>query len=240
MDAYQLATLWTRAQSGTLASETPVISGLTNGASYRQAYAPGMILTVFGSQLAPSPQSASNVPLPLFLAGMSAAVNGVPAPLYYVSAAQVNLQIPYEISGGTAVLTVNNNGRTASQSFRVASAAPGIFTDQNGFAVPFGSATRGQVITLYVTGAGLVSPAVATGAAPSSSTALSNLPAPALGAVVTVGGLQASTTFIGIPPGLVGVVQINFQVPTDIAPGTQPVVVTVGGVSSPAANLLVN
>ena len=43
---------------------TPTITTLVDAASYRQAYAPGMTLSVFGSNLALSAASASTVPLP--------------------------------------------------------------------------------------------------------------------------------------------------------------------------------
>ena len=71
---------------------------------------------------------------------------------------------------------------------------------------------------------------MATGATPSGGTALSQLPAPQQRTAVTVGGVSAPIVFEGIPPGLVGVVQINFQVPQSVAAGVQPVVVAVGGV----------
>ena len=78
-----------------------------------------------------------------------------------------------------------------------------------------------------------------TSLAPASGTAIANLPRPSQTTTVTVGGATAASEFIGIPVGLVGVTQINFQVPSSIGIGTQPVVVTTGGVSSPAAQLSV-
>ncbi len=221
-------------------SGPPSISGLANGASFQRAYAPGMILTVFGSQLAPTAVSASGVPLPAQLVGVSATINGVAAPLYYVSPGQLNIQIPYETAtNSTVLLTVRNNGQIASANFRVAAAAPGIFADQNGAPVPNTTAVRGQVITMYVTGDGAVSPSLATGSAPAAGTAVASLPKPTQPVVVTVGGVPASIPFIGIPSGLAGVTQINYQVPAQIALGTQSVVVTVGGVSSAPVNLKV-
>jgi uncharacterized protein (TIGR03437 family) len=56
---------------------------------------------------------------------------------------------------------------------------------------------------------------------------------------VTVGGITASTTFAGITPGLVGVMQINFQVPQTVALGPQPVVVTIGTVASAPVTLTI-
>jgi uncharacterized protein (TIGR03437 family) len=220
---------------------TPSIAGMANGASFTQAFSPGAILSVFGSQLAPSAGSASSVPLPISMAGVAATVNGVAAPLYYVSPGQLNIQIPYETAvNATATVSVNNNGQVASKTFFVAAAAPGVFfNSQNGLIVPTGSASRGQIITLFITGAGTVTPAIATGAAPASGTAIANLPRPSQSTTVTVGGVTAASEFIGIPVGLVGVTQINFQVPTSIGIGTQPVIVSTGGVSSPSAQLSV-
>jgi uncharacterized protein (TIGR03437 family) len=240
VDAYRLVAAWAGANSitGPRSTAPPSIGGLTNAASFRQIYAPGMILSVFGTQLAPSSQSAPGVPLPSGMAGVSAAINGIPAPLYYVSPGQLNLQIPYEAGVGPAILVVNDNGQTASQGFTIAALAPGIFTDQNGVVVPFGSAARGDVITLYITGAGVVTPYVATGAAPSLSTPLGNLPRPVQSVTVTVGGVPADNiTFVGIPWGLVGALQVNYQVPSGVASGAQAVVVSVGGVASAAATL---
>ncbi len=218
----------------------PTIGGFTNAASYRQVYAPGMIVALFGTQLAPGTEAARSVPLPGRLAGVSATVNGVAAPLYYVSPGQLNLQIPYETPiGANVVLTVNNNGQTRSTNLVVAATAPGIFTDANGAPVPNTSAARGAVITLFITGEGAVAPALSTGAAPPSSTPVLGLPRPVQSVTVTVGGVNAPIQFAGIPWGLAGVTQINYQVPASISTGAQPVVVRVGGVASPAATLTV-
>jgi uncharacterized protein (TIGR03437 family) len=55
-----------------------------------------------------------------------------------------------------------------------------------------------------------------------------------------VGGIDVGTPqFIGIPSWAVGVTQINFTIPSNVAPGPQPVVVTVGGVQSNAATITV-
>jgi len=221
-------------------SGPPTIGGLTNGASFKQVYAPGMILTVFGTQLAPAAVSAVTVPLPAKLVGVSATINGVTAPLYYVSPGQLNIQVPYETpANSTVTLVVNNNGQTASANFRVAPAAPGIFADSSGAPVPNGSAARGQIVTLYITGDGAVSPQLSTGAAPAAGTATANLPKPTQPVTLTVGGVPASIQFIGIPSGLAGVTQINYQVPSQSAIGTASVVVTVGGVASAPVNLKV-
>jgi uncharacterized protein (TIGR03437 family) len=246
VDAAALVTAWTGTSvgppgGGHTTGPAPVITVAGNAAAYNQTYAPGMLLTIYGSNLAPATLAASSVPLPSLLEGVSATINNLIAPLWYVSAGQVNLQVPYEIPpGSTATLTLNNNGQSASVSFTVAAVAPGIFTDASGAPAGKGSAERGDDATLFLTGAGLVTPAVADGAAPPPSTPTALLPKPQQQPViVTVGGVQASIKFIGIPVGLVGVTQINYHVPDNAPLGAQPVVVTVGAVSSPPAMLTV-
>jgi uncharacterized protein (TIGR03437 family) len=222
-----------------VASGTPAISAVAHSASFLQSFAPGMILSVFGSQLAPTTVSAASVPLPNQLAGVSATINGIAAPLFYVSSSQLNIQIPYETPANSqATLIVNNNGQSTSRSFFVASVAPGIFAF-NGAPVPNTSAARGQTVTLFITGAGAVTPGIGTGAGPAAGTPIASLPHPVQSATVTVGGTQAQVQFIGIPSGLVGVVQVNYTVPTSIATGTQPVVVSLGTVPSAPVNLSV-
>jgi uncharacterized protein (TIGR03437 family) len=222
-------------------SSGAAISGVSNGASFQPAFAPGMILSVFGTQLAPSTQTASSLPLPLTLAGVSASVNGVPAPLYFVSPGQINLQVPYETGAGTAVLGVNNNGTVASSTFPVSAAAPGTFTDPNhpGALVPFSTGKRGDTLLAFITGDGLVSPMLATGASPFIATPFSLLPQPLLPVGVTVGGVPARIAFSGVAPGLAGATQINFVIPDNAPPGVQPVVVTVGGVASQSASVTI-
>jgi uncharacterized protein (TIGR03437 family) len=226
--------------TGSASRGMPAITGVSNGASFQGVYAPGMILSIFGSQLASSTSSAGSVPLPVSMAGVAVTVNGVAAPLYYLAPGQLNIQIPYETAAGaTATVTINNNGQVTSQSFLMAPTAPGIFTDASSAPVPNTSASRGQIITLFITGSGAVTPSISTGSAPPAATAVSLLPTPVQAAKVTVGGVPASVQFIGIPSGLVGVTQVNYQVPTGIGLGTQPVVVTIGGVTSAPANLKV-
>jgi uncharacterized protein (TIGR03437 family) len=226
--------------SGSATAAAPAIASVRNGASFKTAFAPGGILSVFGSGLAPVTQAANSVPLPLSILGVEALVNGIVAPLYYVAPGQLNVQIPYETAANaSATLSVNNNGQVTTQNFDVAGAAPGIFTNSSGALVPTAAAALGEEVAFYITGAGTVQPAISDGAAPPSSTAIANLPMPAQKTTVTIGGVNAAIDFIGIPWGLVGVTQINVQVPNGIASGAQPVVVTVGGVASAPATITI-
>jgi len=54
----------------------------------------------------------------------------------------------------------------------------------------------------------------------------------------TIGGTNAQVLFSGLTPSLVGVLQVNIQIPT-VAAGDQPLVVTIGGVASNSALITV-
>ncbi len=235
---------WTQGETVSFVGPPPVpsVTGIANAASFQNSFAPGMQMAVFGSQLTDTAaQSAAAVPLLSYMDHFYAAVNGVLAPLYYVSAAQVNVQIPYETQPGPATLTVisADGFKSATYNFTVSPAAPGIFADGNGFTVPSRTGARGQTLILFITGEGQVSPALATGTSPDPSTPVSALPKPRLLPRMTIGGVDTPIQFIGIPSGLVGVTQVNFQIPATAPLGDQPVIVTIGNVDSTPAKITV-
>ena len=119
-----------------------------------------MIMAVFGTELATAPQSVSALPLPLSMSGVAVTINGLPAPLYYISPGQINVQVPYEAGAGPAVLGVNNNGQISGIQFQISPSAPGIVTDGNGNVNPTPTAPAGSIGVLYVTGDGVVTPAL--------------------------------------------------------------------------------
>jgi uncharacterized protein (TIGR03437 family) len=193
-------------------------------------------MSVYGTGLGNFVQSAAAVPLPQYLAGFEGYINKVPVPLYYVSPNQVNVQIPYETAPGPATLIVGNPYENSNPyRFTVSAAGPGIFTFQDGSINPSRTATVGQTVTLFITGEGQVTPSVATGHTPTGN----RIPQPRQTVTVTVGGTPAIVQAIGIPSWSVGVTQINFTIPSGVAGGVQPVVVTVGTASSPSANIAI-
>jgi uncharacterized protein (TIGR03437 family) len=215
------------------------ISGSTSAASFAQSYAPGMILALFGQNLATGTPNAPGSPLPTQLVGTTVTLNGLPVPLYYVSPSQINLQIPYEIpADSTAILKVSSNGKTATSRINLSATAPGIFADANGLLVPYQGTGRGQTIVLFETGDGLVTPQPVTGSVPAASGAT---PVPRATVSVSVGGVRAATPFayLGVPAWSIGVTQVNFTIPLTAPLGFQPVVVTVGGVPSPPVYITV-
>jgi len=67
-------------------------------------FAPGELVSSYGVSLGPRagvPSAFDPVTgtVPTVSAGVSVLLNGVPAPIYYVRADQVNAQIPYELEG---------------------------------------------------------------------------------------------------------------------------------------------
>jgi uncharacterized protein (TIGR03437 family) len=101
------------------------------------------------------------------------------------------------------------------------------------------TAGQGKTAVAYITGDGDTTTFLITGASPATGTAISSLPRPKLSVAVTVGGAPATVSFAGIPPGLVGVTQVNFIVPATVPPGVQPVVVSIGGVKTQTGTLTV-
>jgi uncharacterized protein (TIGR03437 family) len=218
------------------------ITGLQNAFSYGSTFAPGMAMSVYGTNLALATSSApaSRFPLPLTLQGVSATVNGVAAPLYFVSPGQVNIQVPYETGAGPAVVAINNGGQIASYPFTVVPIAPGLYSSaiSNTTGQLVSSASGGDLLLLFTTGEGDVTPSLATGATPSSTiTNPAQLPHARQPIEVTVGGVTAQVIFAGIPSGVAGLTQIDFYVPTTAPQGSQQVVVTVGGVASQPISL---
>ena len=213
------------------------IGGVANNASFATVFAPGMQAAVFGTNLAPGTLVASRLPLPLSQLGVTATVNGNNAPFYYVSPGQLDIQIPYETGSGPAELAVNNNGQIAYFPLQISAVAPQLYGVWDAQGRPATSAQQGQVLLAFTTGEGDLTPTLATGATPSSSTAISKLPAPRQSVLLTLGGVQFKPGFAAVPSGMAGVMQINFTVPANAPLGPQTVIVTVGGVPTNAVTL---
>lgn len=234
-----------------VASQGPVIDPykIFNSASYApitNPVAPGEFLTIFGSDLAASTQSAS-VPFPSKLGGVTVTVNGRQAPISFVSPTQVNIIIPYETLSSRATAesyaTLQlNNGSASSNSVTmyVNLSAPGVFaltTNDGTFAPGIGPAAvlhadyslvtadhpavAGETLQLYVTGLGAVSPPVTDGAAAPSgslSQAIDDVFIDILD--FNFVDSQADVSYTGLAPGFAGLYQINFTVPAGVASGT--------------------
>jgi uncharacterized protein (TIGR03437 family) len=102
-----------------------------SAADYSPSVAPGSIAALFGTSLASSPTGAtfdSHGNLPVNLDGASVTVAGIPAPLFYVSPTQINLQIPVQTPVGQAAVAVTtSSGSTVAGVATVVPFAPAIF-----------------------------------------------------------------------------------------------------------------
>ena len=203
--------------------------------------APGEIVSLFGSGLGPLSGVALGFDgatglLPTSGSGVAVSLNGQPAPLYFVSTGQINIQVPYEVSGSAeARLVVTVNGQASDTvTLPVVATKPGLVTrvwNQDGsINAPDNPAQAGNVVVLYATGQGITNPASRTGAYPVGS-----FPEPVLPATVSIGGFTSEVLFRGQAPGTAGVMQLNVRLPGGITAGNGvPVVLTIGGVSSQA------
>jgi uncharacterized protein (TIGR03437 family) len=218
-----------------------VITGVVNtAANGLTPGAPGMLLTVTGTQLANATASApKGNPLPFTTGGVAAYVNGLAAPLVSVSPSLLVLQIPYEAGAGPAVLGINNNGQVAGFQFQIAPAAPSIYDDGNGNLSPVATAKRGANVTVLVNGAGDVPFSPTFGTFLFTAFLPTTTYRPFLPVSVTVGGVPAFLQTTALSGTTLGQTQVSFTVPSTVSPGVQPVVVTVGAVASQAVNLTV-
>lgn len=204
--------------------------------------APESIASAFGTALATTRQSATSLPLPTTLAGTQVKVRdsaGVErlAPLFFVSASQVNYQLPAGSAPGLALVTISNSAGALSRGeLIVAAVAPAFFSaNANGRDVPAGVLVRARgsqqqfetlvrldsatnrFVTLPIDlGAPTeVVAAVLYGTGWRQRQRLENVE------VVLSGGtlppLNATVNFAGAAPGLVGLDQLNFVIPRALA-----------------------
>jgi uncharacterized protein (TIGR03437 family) len=65
--------------------------------------APGELLSIFGSRIAPSRAAVPSAGSAFSFQGVSVTFNGLAAPILYTSGQQINIQAPYEIAGQDSV-----------------------------------------------------------------------------------------------------------------------------------------
>ena len=201
---------------------------IVNAASFRadNPVAPGSLASAFlGSPLTVETTVATDLPLPTTLAGARLLVNDVPAPLLFVSAGQINFQIPSNVPVGqeSRVQVVMDGSDAQSGAFAAAAADPGIIVNprtneaialhpaDNSLISSASPAARGEVIVLYAVGPGATEPPVPDGS-PAGSTPAPNAAGETKAFINDVG---AKVAFSGLAPGFVGLWQINLTLPDD-------------------------
>ncbi len=208
------------------------------------------IAALFGTGLATGVEVATSLPLPTTLGGTTVIVKDIngaerPAPLFFVSPAQINFLIPQGTAIGSATVLIRSGNNTAGVgSVIIGAVAPSLFTaNANGQGV-----ISGVVLRVKADGAQSFEPMAQFDQAQQRF-----VPAPidlgeegeqvflilfgsglrnrtALEAVrVRIGGLDAPVLFAGAAPGFVGLDQINLgPLPRGLAGrGVVDIVVTV-------------
>jgi uncharacterized protein (TIGR03437 family) len=234
-------------------SATPVVQAVVSAASYAAgAVSPGELVTLFGTGIGPA------APAGMIVAGgyastvvenVSITIDGQSAPIIYVSANQITVQVPYTVTIALARQElVDNNGVLAAGAVDTTATAPGLFAlngdglgqcaaltysmksgtfSVNGTTSP---ALIGDIMVLYLTGEGIydltASPATGYIIPPTLNPLPQLNPLPA----VTIGGAPATVQYAGpVVGGLLGVLQINAVVPVGSTTGNAtPVSVTIG------------
>ena len=226
------------APHGTLNNLNPVVGAAP--------LAPGTIAQVYGSGLASQTASPGVLPLANVFNGTSIIAGGLPAPLYYLSSGQLNVQVPNELkpSQQYAILASVNNAYTLPDVLDINPATPGVaaFPDgtviaQHGDFSPVDAAhpaKAGEVLTIYLAGMGGTNPAVGSG---QPSPAMEPLGRVNTAPTVFVDGQNSPVQFAGLTPSAVGLYQINFTVPLNSRTGNLDLVVMQGQVSSNTTKL---
>lgn len=222
-------------------------TGISRGVS------PGLIVTIRGRNMAPGAPGllavVTNGVVQSTLGEVRVLFDDLPAPLLYVGPSgdgqgdQINAVVPYGIGNrlSTRMVVEYRGVRSTPIDLRVVESDPGLFTtnqsgsgqaailNQNNTVNSVSNAAeRGQIIQIFATGEGLVSPAGADGRVITAS----DIRRPLQPVSVRIGGQPAEVTYAGSAPGSVsGAIQVNARVPQNLAvsaPASFPIDVQVG------------
>jgi uncharacterized protein (TIGR03437 family) len=212
---------------------------VVSAASFRpDPIAPGQIVSLFGNRLtageAVSFEPGADGEIPRELDGIRVLFDGVAAPLLFVSDRQINAIAPSSLAAGTHTsIEVESNGvRSNPARWNTAPSSPAVFVlnEEDYFGLTYGRAAvlnqdgtvnsvsnpaaAGSIISIFATGAGLMTPALADdGITPLQPP----WPLPDLAVEVGIHGRATEVLYAGAAPGLVpGVLQINVRLPADL------------------------
>jgi len=225
-------------------------SGVVNAATFQTgSFAPGELITVFGSGFGPASLTNTTVDASGILSKVVGETrvlfDGVPAPLIYSTKGQLSTLIPYGAGAQSSIsMQVEYQGQlSAPVALPIVPAVPGLFTatqsgvgqaaafNQDGsLNSPSNPAEKGSILVLYGTGEGQSNPAGVDGRI-STGFALTT---PVLPVTVLINGVSAEIIYAGAAPGLVaGVMQLNVRIPDNTPTAAEvPIVVRVGAANS--------
>ena len=127
------------ALSVAFAQAPAITAGGTVNAASNAAGTPvsaGSLVSIYGSNFAAGILAASTVPLSTTIGSTSVTMNGIPAPLDFVSGGQINAEVPFNVlpagtNGSVNVVVTNNGVASAPQPVVINQAGPAIFGDAN-------------------------------------------------------------------------------------------------------------
>jgi uncharacterized protein (TIGR03437 family) len=225
-------------------ADTPgVIVQNAAGHTPQPEVASGSLISIFGSNLAPSVVVGGTNPVPQTLNGVVVVTSGRILPLMFVSPWQINALLPSGLAPGDYDLTVSSlNNPDILTSFTLARNAPGLLTNplnnrnyalalhQDGsLLTPDAPALPGETVTVLGTGFGpLTLPYIEGFPAPQDPK--NPLVDPV---AVSLGGTVFPPAWAGAAPGFVGLDSIQILIGDMVPTGTTlQLIATVNGVSS--------
>lgn len=217
--------------------------------------APGSWIEIYGSALASATRSwatsdFNGINAPTSLGGTQVTIGGKAAFVSYVSANQIDAQVPADVGTGSQDLVVTTpSGTSSPYTLTVNSTEPGLFApaslnvggkqyagalfpDGATYVLPSGSisgitshdAHPGDTIILYGVGFGPVdNGSIAGQVAQQSDTVASPVE-------IRIGNSPATVSYMGLAPEQVGLYQFNVVVPNIAASDAEPLTFTLGGV----------
>ena len=234
--------------------QTPAIERVASATGIQSSVQPniqtGSWVAIYGSNLAKGTADwtgliGSGGQLPTSVGGVGVTFGGAPGYVYFASPGQINVVAP-EIPPGDVTVVVSTHGvSTAPLTVHAASAAPAFFQwggshyavatrypDNALVANPsigtgYVAAKHGDLLILWATGFGPVTPAQVPGVLASGTHNVS------LPVKVTAGGAPVTVIGAALSPGLAGVHQIAIQLPDTVPSGDLLLQATVGGSNTP-------
>jgi uncharacterized protein (TIGR03437 family) len=204
--------------------------GVVNSASFTPNLASGGLVSVFGFQFSPDEITPLQYPLPKSAAGTAVLLDDKPLPILMASANQVNVQLPFDVSGA-ATITVRTPNGTASLPVTIHAAAPALFPDSifhaDGVPVSADSpAKAGEEISVYLTGLGDVLGEATPGEAAKSYPALAPVR-------LRLNDRTFVPEFAGLAAGVAGIDVVTFRMPPGFTGLIALKVIAAGSESNP-------
>ena len=236
------ATSYTLTPQATL-SGPPTVTNVISASGFGAftSAAPGSYIEVYGSNMAAASDtrtwqtsdfSGNNAPTQLD--GTKVTVGGQAAYVSFLSAGQVNAQIPSNVGTGSQSVTVTTSGGTSSAfTLNINPLEPGLLALAQ---APFLAGTNQYVVAQHLNGTFVLPASPATpaetliiygvGFGPANDSSGNAIPAgqiaPASSSLInpvqmTVGGKSATLTYQGLAPSLVGAYQFNLTAPSGVS-----------------------